>query len=258
MARIEQKQVVYKIVGEDKLTLDIFAPANHNTDKPLPVIVFFFGWGWVAGSPDQFYPQCRYFASRGMVAISADYRTKTKYGTTPFECVRDGKSAIRYIRANAAELGIDPEKIVAAGGSAGGHIAVCTAVIDGYNEEGEDPAVSFVPNALVLFNPVVDTTEKGYGADLLKGRETEISPVHHIKKGVAPCIIFHGTSDKDIPLENVERFCGLMKQAGNICELVRFEQKEHGFYNYGLEENKIFLQTLGAAEKFLSSHGFLR
>ncbi len=258
MARIEQSQVVYKIVGRDNLTMDIFTPANRNKDKPLPAIVFFFGWGWVAGSPDQFYPQCRYFASRGMVAISADYRTKSKHGTTPFECVRDGKSAIRYVRANATVFGIDPDKITASGGSAGGHIAACAAIIDGYDEENEDLTISSVPNALVLFNPVVDTTEKGYGADLLKGHKTEISPVHHIKKGIAPCIIFHGTSDKDVPLENVERFGRLMKQAGNVCELIVFEKKEHGFYNYGMEENKIFQQTLDVAEKFCHRLGFLK
>ena len=91
-----------------------------------------------------------------MVAICAEYRIKSKHGTTPFECVDDGKSAVRWIREHADDLGIDPNKIVAAGGSAGGHVAACTAVINGYETNSENMDISSKPNALVLFNPVID------------------------------------------------------------------------------------------------------
>lgn len=222
----------YKTTPQGKLMLDVFLPAKHKASDKRPVIVFFFGGGWATGAPNQFYQQARYFADKGFVAISADYRTFKKHGTTPFECVKDGKSAIRWVREHAKELGIDVRKVVASGGSAGGHVAACTGLISDYEEEGENLTISSEPNAMVLFNPVIDTGEKGYGMKKVgEDRKTDISPVHHVAKGIVPTIIFHGTADKTVPFENAERFAKLMKEAGNTCELVPFPGKGHGFFN---------------------------
>jgi len=262
---IEPREVVYKTVGQVELKLHIFEPPQREEKVLSPAIVFFFGGGWTGGSPTQFYHQCDYFASRGMVAISAEYRVKSRHGTTPFECVADGKSAIRWVRANAAQLGVDPNKIIAGGGSAGGHVAACTGIIEGFEEENEDRKISSKPNALVLFNPAVDLVGIAKGAKAKErfaevfNRRKEISPLHHVKKGAPPCIIFHGTADQTVPFEGVQRFCKAMKEAGNICQLVPFEGKGHGFFNYGRDEdNKSFQETVRAADKFLSSLGYLK
>jgi acetyl esterase/lipase len=213
----------------------------------------------VGGSVEQFFPHCEHFAAKGMVAISAEYRTKNKHGTTPFECVADGKSAIRYVRAHAKALGIDPARIVASGGSAGGHVAACTGIIEGFDEDTEDKSVSSKPNAMVLFNPVIDTTERGYGANKLKGQETTLSPVHHVVSGLAPTIIFHGTADTTVPFENVERFCRKMNEAGNECHLVPYAGMKHGFFNYKKEkDHKSFNDTVRHTEEFLRKGGYLR
>ena len=258
-----ERQVVYKTVGDVELVMHIFEPEGKGKKMKRPAIVFFFGGGWVGGSPSQFFEHSKYFASRGMVAISAEYRTQKKHKTSPFECVKDGKSAIRWVRANAKKLGIDPKRVAAGGGSAGGHVAACTGVIEGHDEKGEDLAVSSVPNAMVLFNPVIDTTEKGYGANKLEGRTTEISPAHHVVKGIPPTIIFHGTADTTVPFENAERFTALMKKAGNTCKLVPFEGKKHGFFNHGRDKgqpdpNQSFKDTVRAADEFLRKQGFLK
>lgn len=253
---VATREIVYKTAGDVELRLHVFEPVDREPGKPLPAIVFFFGGGWVGGSPKQFYPHCQYLATRGMVAMAAEYRVRSRHGTTPFECVADGKSAVRWIRANAKKLGVDPERIAAGGGSAGGHVAASTGTIEGHDEPGEDTTISSVPDALVLFNPVIDTTEKGYGASKLPGRETEISPAHHVRKGIPPTIIFHGTTDKTVPFENVERFTRLMKEADNECTLVPFEGKGHGFFNYG-RDAEAFRETVRAADRFLAKHGFL-
>ena len=253
--------VVYKTIGKVELKLHIFEPPERDTKESLPAIVFFFGGGWVGGTPTQFYHQCDHFASRGMMAISAEYRVKNRHGTTPFECVADGKSAIRWVRANAARLGVNPNKIIAGGGSAGGHVAACTGVIEGLDEENEDRNISSRPNALVLFNPAVDLIElsKKRRSDERFNRIKEISPLQHVKKGVPPCIIFHGTADRTVSFESVERFSKAMKEAGNVCELVPFEDKGHGFFNYGRDkDNSSFNQTVQAADKFLTSLGYLK
>lgn len=142
--------LAYKTVGPDTLKLHVFRPDGHTPDARAPAIVFFFGGGWNGGTPSQFYPHCVYLASRGMVAFSAEYRVKSRHGTTPFECVKDGKSAIRWVRAHAAALGIDPGRVAAGGGSAGGHVAAAAGVVKGLDEPGEDMSISSRPAALVL------------------------------------------------------------------------------------------------------------
>src|SRR5262245_37466762 len=144
----------YKKVGDVTLSLNIFEPPGASAPN-RPAIVFFFGGGWTNGSPAQFEQHCRHLASRGMVAITADYRVASRHQVKPTACLADAKSAIRWVRQNAKRLGIDPQRIAAGGGSAGGHLAAATATVPGFDEPGEDTKVSAVPNALVLFNPAL-------------------------------------------------------------------------------------------------------
>lgn len=256
------RALVYKTVNGVKLKLHVFEPKGLKPTDQRSAIVFFFGGGWNSGEPKQFYQQAEALAKLGMVAFSAEYRVRGRNKTTPFECVKDGKSAIRWVREHAAELGVDPNRIVASGGSAGGHVAVCTAVIEGCEEAGENLKVSSLPDAIILFNPVLDTTAKGYGAErFTPDRQTEISPCHHIRPGIAPTILFHGTKDATVPFENAERFTKLMNDAGNECVLVPFEGKGHGFFNGSFFRPKSkgvdYDRTMTHSIKFLRKHGFL-
>jgi len=250
------REIVYKQVEGDDLELHVFHPPGWTASDRRPAIIFFFGGGWVGGNPSQFYPHARYFALRGMVAISAQYRTRNSHGTDPFACIADGKSALRWVRGNAQELGVDPDRIVAGGGSAGGHVAASTALLPGLDQPGEDLSVTAVPRALVLFNPVIDTTEKGYGAEKLPGREVEASPVHHVRPGMPPTIIFHGTADTTVPFENVERFQRNMTEVGSRCELVPYDDQSHGFFNYSRNID-IYDDTVKKAAEFLQALGLL-
>ena len=254
--------VLYKQIGDVELNFHVFNPEGHTKESKSPCVVFFFGGGWAGGSPRQFYQQAERFREWGIVAISAEYRIKSKHKTTPFECVKDGKSAVRWIREHANELGIDFNRIIAAGGSAGGHVAACTGVIEGHEEAGEDTGISSVPDAMILFNPVLDTTEKGYGLGKVgEDRKTEISPCHNIKADVVPTLLLHGTGDTAVPFENAERFKQLMDEAGNDCVLVPFEGKGHGFFNgSGFRAKKgdeDFEKTMVESEAFLKKLGFI-
>jgi acetyl esterase/lipase len=246
--RVEKSSFVYKKMDGLELEMVMYKPETQL--KNLPAIVFFFGGGWVSGNPSQFEYQAEYLASRGIVAFCADYRTQSKHGTTPFESVKDARSAIRYLKLHGSELNIDTARIVAAGGSAGGHLAACTAVIKNVNESTDDLSVSAKPFALVLFNPVVDTGKKGYGQEKLAGREFELSPVHHITAGVPPTLILHGKADTTVPYENVLRFNYLMKQQGNESDLEGYKKQGHGFFNYK-KSPKYFKKTLLRTESFL-------
>jgi acetyl esterase/lipase len=251
------EQVLYKTAGNVKLQLHIFNPTNHKATDKTPAIVFFFGGGWVGGSPSQFYPHCSYFASRGMVAISAEYRVKNRDGTTPYECVKDGKSAIRWVRAHASELGLDPNRIAAGGGSAGGHVAAATGTLKKFDEPSEDKSVSSKPNALVLFNPVFDNGPGGYGHDRVQEQWRDFSPMHNIDKDTPPTVVFLGTQDKLIPVSTGEKYRDLMAKAGVRCDLHLYEGQPHGFFNYREGKKTYYYQTVIEADKFLASLGFL-
>ena len=251
----EADSVLYKQVNSTSLYMHIDYPLGYDASLSYPAIVFFFGGGWNGGSIGQFAPHAKYFASRGMICFRADYRVKSRQGTTPFESLKDAKSAIRYLRAHANELGVDPDKIVASGGSAGGHLAAAAAVIDGFNEKGEDLSLCCVPNALVLFNPVFDNGPGGYGFDRVGEAYKEFSPLHNIKEGMPPAVVFLGTEDDLIPVETAEYFKIVMEKAGSRCELFLYEGEGHGFFNYRNLEN--YKSTVERADQFLISTGFL-
>src|SRR3954471_14028148 len=145
----------YKTVGDTKLNVWIYYPPGHKASDKRAAIVFFFGGGWTNGSPQQFEQHCKHLASRGMVAITADYRVASRHQVKAASCVADAKSAIRYVRKEATRLGVDPNRIAAGGGSAGGHLAACCGGVKGFYESTEDASISSVPNALALFNPAV-------------------------------------------------------------------------------------------------------
>jgi acetyl esterase/lipase len=254
------KQLTYKTVGETKLDLFVFSQ-----EKPTkaPAIVFFFGGGWQNGTPQQFEVQCRELAKRGMVAISADYRVASRHGVKPTACVADARSAVRWIRAHADELGIDPDRIASAGGSAGGHIAACTALIHTFDEPTEDRHVSACPNALVLFNPALVLAPldgydaKGFGTrvpeDRLGTKPEKLSPAHHVVKHAPPTIIFHGKQDTTVPFDSVVAFTEIMTKLGNRCELKAYDGQSHGFFN----NDRFKKETLDQTVAFLVSLGWL-
>ena len=253
------KAIQYKQVGDTKLFLHVFEPkgkADGGKQPARPAIVFFFGGGWNGGTPKQFEPHCRHLIARGMVAITAEYRVKSRNKTTPFECVADGKSAIRWVRANAAKLGVDPHRIAAGGGSAGGHVAAATGNCPGLEEKGEDLKISSKPDALVLFNPVYDNSEKGYGYARVKPRWKEISPMHNINKGAPPTIVFLGTKDKLIPVATGEEYQKRMKSVGSRSELHLYKDAPHGFFNKG-EKGNHYPDTIEKMDKFLAALGWL-
>jgi acetyl esterase/lipase len=236
--------------------------------EKLPAIVFFHGGGFYERPVWQFKAQCQYLVEQGMVAILASYRTNNRL----FDCISDSKSAIRWVRTHAVELGIDENRIAAGGGSAGGYLAACTGLVKGFDEKNEDLSISSVPNALVLFNPPLDlpahlsdTTKRlerstHHAKKLvrcLKGRAIKISPFHYIAKGAAPTIIFQGIADKSVDFHQATRFCEEMKKYGNNCEVVLYEGRDHGFFfkSYGDED---FTSTMEHTVKFLTSLGYIK
>lgn len=248
---------IYKTVDDFDLKINIIYPTDYQKGKKYPAIIFFFGGGWKGGTVHQFEKHCHYLASKGMVAMAANYRVSSRNNSTPFDAVEDAKSAMRWVRENAKDLGVQKNKIVAAGGSAGGHLAASTAIIPGF-EPDERSKTSSKPNALVLFNPVINTMPEGYGYDRLGDKAESISPAHHVVPKLPPTLIFHGTDDTTVPFENITDFQTKMEAAGNTCYVVPFSGQGHGFFNYGRSENKFYTLTIEKTTSFLMELKYIK
>lgn len=260
----DAERITYKEVGEVKLDLWIFKPDGWKAEDQRPAVIFFFGGGWNAGSPAQFTEQCKKLAARGMVAMTADYRVRSRHQTKAKECVEDARDAMRWARNHVGELGIDPDRLASGGGSAGGHIAACLGVIP-----AEDEAVSSRPNAMLLFNPACVLAPIDGKAPWGEDRSEEmrermgtdpvaLSPAHHVDSGDPPAAIFHGTEDPTVLFATAEIFTEKMKEAGVRCELFAYEGEKHGFFNYGRGGNEMFEATTKDMESFLTSLGWLK
>lgn len=167
------------------------------------------------------------------------------------------ETSIRYIKENANKFKIDENKIIAVGGSSGGHLAAATAMTEDYDDPNDELSVSSKPNALILYNPVIDlgpSDAEVYG--WIGEKYKNLSPLHNIKPETPPSILFYGTEDGGISMESSAYFCAAMKAVGSRCDLLLYEGKKHGFFNY--DRSMIYYKkTTFEADKFLISLGYL-
>lgn len=249
---IPTRIVTYKTVDDISLSLHIFNPPGHTSSDNAPAIIFFFSGGFIYGSPKQFYPQSAYLAKRGMVAISVEYRIRTKHGTTIVESLKDANSAMRWIKTHADELGINVNLLAAGGGSAGGLLAILVAAGNEFNEKGDDLNISTRPEALVLFNPQFEIAPNLPTYEPILKRRQEFSPMHNLSESSPPAVILHGTEDEFIPVSTVQAFQKAMKEIGVRSDLHLYDGQPHEFYN-----NAKYYETLFEVDKFLGSLGYL-
>ncbi len=247
--------VTYKTLEEGDLELHIFRPEHFKKGEKRPAIVYFFGGGWALGTPLQFYRECAYYAAKGIVAVSAEYRISYLHHSTPFESVEDAEDAICWLRVNAEKWNIDPDRIAAAGASAGGHLAAATGTLP--DKSGGKQNVSFKPNLMLLYYPVVDNSENGYGTENMKKRYLEISPLHNVDSNTPPALFVLGTNDPLIPVRTAEEFRAIMKNAGVDCELYLFEGAGHPIFYYARDLTENFYKIREISNDFLERNGFL-
>ncbi|WP_202638750.1 alpha/beta hydrolase [Bailinhaonella thermotolerans] len=219
------------------MTIHVIAPG----DRPArAAILLFHGGGWVQGSPEQFFPQCRAMAQRGILAASGVYRLVGGGADSPADCLADARAAISEFQGIAASHGLG--EVAVGGGSAGGQLALAATLID---------PVGPAPSRLVLFNPVVDLC-CGFDAGLLAlvgltpRQAAALSPAHHAQSGLPPTLIFHGTADRLAPISAVRDLC-----TATGARLVEFEGAEHGFFNV----SPYYEQTLDRMAAFLLGPG---
>ena len=245
----------YKQLDSADLKLHVFKPGHLKREDKRAAVVYFFGGGWAVGTPLQFYRECAYYASRGMIAVSAEYRISAVHHSTPFESLEDARDAIRWLREHASELNLDPDRIAAAGASAGGHLAAATGIIR--EDPQEKQRVSSKPNLLLLYYPVIDNSENGYGPEEMKKRYREISPLQNIDSTASPALFILGTKDPLIPVQTAEEFKRKMEENGVTCELHLIEGAGHPIFYYRKPLTDEFYRIRKITDDFLEKYGYL-
>jgi acetyl esterase/lipase len=242
----------YKMSGDQPRRLEVYFPPDHNpAQAKVPAIIFFHGGGWQGGNLTQFRAACRHFAERGLVAVTAEYRMHPK-GTPDFNesgesrkrvCITDAKSAIRWLKTKAAEFGIDPQKIIAGGGSAGGHLAVLATRQTGLDDPSDDTSIDTKAVAYVLFNPAFEQKDQ---------TDREVDALQHIGGDMAPAIVFFGDQDSAW-LPGWDAVHARLAEAGARVEYWQAPGHKHGFFNRTSRQRTL----LQKADRFLSSLGLL-
>ena len=263
---IVTKKIVYKKLGDKELSVDMFYTSTSQQKNNNSAIALFHGGGWAFGDPSEFYEVCRRYAKKGFVTFSFQYRLSIKNDgsyphpdITPVESTKDARSAIRWLRENAGLLHINPEKIVAGGQSAGGQLALATALLDSVNEISDNLDISPVPNALLLFSSNVNTLEPWI--DMLLGERSNeiwsISPYHNLKNSMPPAIAFHGEEDNQVLPYIIGMFKTKMFELGNYYELYTYPGRKH-YLGEGNEKYARYFdeEILEKTDAFLEKYGF--
>jgi acetyl esterase/lipase len=247
---VSRQEVVFKTTPQGELKITIFYPVNWKATDKRPAAMFFFGGGFTGGSPAQFYSKAAYLASRGMVAASAEYRVKTRHNTTPRESFEDCRSAVRWLRKNAAAHGVDGDRIAAGGGSAGGTCAMSIFAEEAWDGPSEDLAVSSKPNVLVLYNPAVDISS-------ISGAPAAWSPKNQLRAGLPPMVMFFGTDDKHYL--TAKEYFARARALKNSIELYFGKDQKHGFFNDKPGGDYSWhASTLYMTDSFLATHGYVQ
>ena len=253
---------VYKTVGDRKLTAHVFQAEETKPGELRPVIVLLHGGGWVAGSPEWVYDAAKRYASYGAVAVGVEYRLADQKSITPLDAQEDARDAVRWVRRNAAELGIDPKRVAVYGVSAGGQLAGWLATLG----DADKSEISAAPNAMVLISPAVSVEHDGWFQRILGKNATaeSVSPSEHIDKKLPPTIIFHGVADTLVPIAGVRRYCDRAKKFGGECRVYSYEGVGHLFTRKldSQEDDfdpdpKVVTDARKKGDEFLAKRGFL-
>ncbi|RRJ97024.1 alpha/beta hydrolase [Opitutaceae bacterium TAV4] len=245
----------YKSTEQGDLTLHVFNPNPEPADASAmrPAVLLIHSGGWVKNGPQSYYHIARSLSDMGFLVACAQYRLAKPPNTVP-DAVADMQDAMIYLRKHAAELRIDPARIAACGGSAGAHLAAALALFPyAGTSETVPPPSAFRPAALILLNPVIDTSPAGYGNRKLGSQWRAFSPLHQVRPDVPPTILFHGTGDRTTPFAGAKAFHEAMLENGNECEFHPHEGGDHGYYR----KQPIYDQTMSAIRLFCVKHGLL-
>ena len=212
------------------MNLFVFKPEGWQAGDKRSALIYFFGGGWTKGTPLKSAAMARWAAENGMVGIAPDYRTMNRFQTGPQASVDDGRAAFNWVVEHASELGIDSNRIAVGGSSAGGHVALWTAIKKAPPGSNPETLPKIKPAALFLKSAVTDTSpETGYAPSRFGDDATAMSPVHQLDDQMPPTIIFHAAFDELVHYNTAVALHKQLESTGNTVELVTVPVGGHSF-----------------------------
>jgi len=234
---IPSRKITYKEIDNHVLSLHILEPVDMEDKVRLkgtrPCVIGIHGGGWNSGDPSMTYAILWEFVKRGWIGISIEYRLlDTSKNIGVIDCVKDVKSAIRFVKEHAPELSVDSARLTLLGLSAGGHLAASAVMLDSINDASDNKWITTIPNHLILYYPVLDISINGYGNQKIDTNWQQLSPLHHIRENLPNILIFHGMKDDVVPLKGILEFQKKVVESGNSCDLIIHGKGGHGYFLY--------------------------
>ncbi|HEY0865372.1 MAG TPA: alpha/beta hydrolase [Lacunisphaera sp.] len=219
---------IYHDVPPEPMRLHVFKPKGWSAADQRPAFIHFFGGGFVRGVPTQSAGWARQAATLGMIGVAADYRVLTRHGTDGTACLADARAAVRWLQVHAAELGLDPKRIVVSGSSAGGGLALWTAITASPPGSAPEEAPLHKPAALILMWPAADFTLFSAQKDRFGGHRLACSATQHLDAQMPPSLLLHGDKDPTVPYESSVILHRTLVGTGNSCEFITMPGCGHG------------------------------
>jgi acetyl esterase/lipase len=258
--------VVYSVASNYECKLDVYA--RRGAPAPVPVVVFIHGGGWVGGVKETNTFWLMPYIQMGFAVVNVEYRM-ARVALAP-AAVEDCRLALRWVTRNARAYNFDSTKIVITGGSAGGHLALMTGMLDstaGFDAPKDWDQVNPPLRAAAIVNWYGITDVK----DLLSGSSREnyavswlgsqsnrealadrVSPLSYIRKNLPPILTIHGTADQLVPYNHAVRLHAGLEKAGVPNELITIPDGRHGGFT-----REQMLMIHDRIRKFLKAHGIL-
>jgi acetyl esterase/lipase len=258
--------VVYSVANGVECKLDVYA--RRNPAGPTPVVVHIHGGGWVAGTKEQYILNAFPYFELGLSVVNVEYRL-AKNSLAP-AAVQDCRLALRWVFANAKEYGFDTTRVIVTGGSAGGHLALMTGMLDasaGFDIPTNWDDASVQPKAAAIINwfGITDVNDllagpnkKNYAVSWLGDQKEKeaiakrASPLTYVRRGLPPILTIHGDADQLVPYQHAVALHKGLTAAGVPNQLITVPGGKHGGFSKA-DMTRIF----AAIKQFLRANKIL-
>jgi acetyl esterase/lipase len=258
--------ITYTVADNYECKLDVYA--RRTTDVLMPTVISIHGGGWVGGTKEGAQLTLLPYLEMGFSVVNVEYRL-ARTALAP-AAVEDCRIALRWVFKNARIYGFDTTRIVVTGGSAGGHLALMTGMLDSSalfdaTREWDQMNVPLRVAAVINWFGITDVKDllagpnrQNYAVSWLGSQADRyelarrVSPLTYVRQGLPPILTIHGDQDELVPYSHAVRLHGMLEKAGVPNQLVTIPRGKHG----GFSRDQM-VNCYTTIREFMKRHGVL-